>query len=682
MSVLLEALKKAAEEKKKKGSSVVGDNTTLNHSAESANSHSSQAKENATEHSSDSNNSVGSKQSNLALNSESSRAENHGDKNETSSLSLKLSPKQSEAERSDLSDVEDEKTPLQSSAVLTAAEVELDSDFESKRSPEEIEEFISPSFLKDDRVPTPEPTQPKPAIHISENDEDLLAEATTSFDEEILSTQPEKLLLNNTVQVDENDIHSQTALPETTTSAESSVVVGAKDIEELPDKHAEQSKDVDESYNWSMNDLPGYDDIETPQSTSEPEKPLNVQNNATLDESSLAENPVLTKGTNRQVHLASKKPFKLNPRFLIYVGVFGLFIGIFFYSVVYFQNQNQALEDSFKKYQITRIEPSAALLAKNRESLPAGKEVTSLEKNKIEDSPLADINTGIKEKTSDSVPEKKAVEDAINKIGNSQSADNQQNMIVDADIKSDSILDEVQQKSVSPTENIKAQAKTDSNKAAINPHERRVKPVTIQKTQGLSPEKQKLKAAYQAYQQEKWALAQLFFNEAVELNPENINAQLGLAGSLLNQQKLKDALNVYYQVLDASPINIYAIEGIASIMQQFPSQDKQWQKTLSKVLKDHPDSAFLKSAMGNILAQQNDWQEAQNYYFEALSLEPNNAMYNYNLAISLDYLKQYSLAIEYYTKALLYKNNQSNLDEAAIKTRLAALRLFMEKGDF
>ena len=57
-------------------------------------------------------------------------------------------------------------------------------------------------------------------------------------------------------------------------------------------------------------------------------------------------------------------------------------------------------------------------------------------------------------------------------------------------------------------------------------------------------------------------------------------------------------------------------------------------------------------------------------------------MYNYNLAISLDYLKQYSLAIEYYTKALLYKNNQSNLDEAAIKTRLAALRLFMEKGDF
>jgi len=680
VSVLLEALKKAAEEKKKKGSD--GD-SSMNVGKESIESELNKNLENSLGFSLSSESSTESSQKGSLLESENEEKPRLKGNN-TDSLILKLKPKESEVEHSDLLDIDEEEStlPTPPSVTLKATEVELDSDFDSKRTPEEIEEFISPSFLKDDRAPTPEPTKQKPALQISENDEDLLAEATASFDEEVLSV-PDSKLSSNEIKIDEP---VKQPSPPNTASLDTTIATEpfTDPVEKLPESNLERKEDVEDSYKWSMNDLPGYEDIKSSQKVLQPEIDSSTMDQSAIDEQSLANNPVLTKGENRRLNLVSKKRATLNPKFLIYVGVLGLFIGLFFYAILYYQDQSQALEDSFKKYQITRIEPSAALLAKTQKTLPAGDQSVEPKQNISASNKVKTIseNERIVESSVDSANDTLSDKPKVNTLDVTNDLDSKEEATVDSANKTDSVLAVNDEKLVSSRNNVQKLEKSSLNKTEKVLKAEPAKPAIIQKTKGLSPEKLKLKAAYQAYQQKKWALSELFFREVVALNSEHTNAQLGLAGSLLNQQKFKESLDVYYQVLDSSPNNLYAIEGIASIMQQFPSQNTQWQDTLSQVLKDYPDSALLKSAMGNIFAQQNNWQEAQNYYFDALALEPTNAMYNYNLAISLDYLKQYASAIEYYTKALLYKTNQTNFDEVVIKTRLAALKLFMEKGDY
>ena len=49
--------------------------------------------------------------------------------------------------------------------------------------------------------------------------------------------------------------------------------------------------------------------------------------------------------------------------------------------------------------------------------------------------------------------------------------------------------------------------------------------------------------------------------------------------------------------------------------------------------------------LGNQLAQQGRWSEAQQEYFKAFASEPDNADFAYNLAVSLDHLRQPKLAL-------------------------------------
>ena len=63
-------------------------------------------------------------------------------------------------------------------------------------------------------------------------------------------------------------------------------------------------------------------------------------------------------------------------------------------------------------------------------------------------------------------------------------------------------------------------------------------------------------------------------------------------------------------------------------------------------------------ALGNQYASQRRWAEAQQAFFAAFSGDPENADYAYNLAISLDHLRQPRLALEYYQRALALAGNR------------------------
>ena len=77
---------------------------------------------------------------------------------------------------------------------------------------------------------------------------------------------------------------------------------------------------------------------------------------------------------------------------------------------------------------------------------------------------------------------------------------------------------------------------------------------------------------------------------------------------------------------------------------------------------------MLNFTLGNQLAQQGRWAEAQQEYFKAYSAEPDNADFAYNLAVSLDHLRQSRQALDYYQRAIaLGEKRGASFDLSAAK---------------
>ena len=56
-------------------------------------------------------------------------------------------------------------------------------------------------------------------------------------------------------------------------------------------------------------------------------------------------------------------------------------------------------------------------------------------------------------------------------------------------------------------------------------------------------------------------------------------------------------------------------------------------------------SAYLYFTLGNLYADQSQWAAAQQAYFQAHHLEPDNPDYAYNLAVGLEHVSQPKLAL-------------------------------------
>ena len=88
----------------------------------------------------------------------------------------------------------------------------------------------------------------------------------------------------------------------------------------------------------------------------------------------------------------------------------------------------------------------------------------------------------------------------------------------------------------------------------------------------------------------------------------------------------------------------------------------------------NPETSSLRFTLGNLYASEKRWVEAQQAYFEAFRLESDNADYLYNLAVSLDQLKQPKLAVDYYQKALAAGSKSGGqFDPTAVTRRIKNL---------
>jgi Flp pilus assembly protein TadD len=176
--------------------------------------------------------------------------------------------------------------------------------------------------------------------------------------------------------------------------------------------------------------------------------------------------------------------------------------------------------------------------------------------------------------------------------------------------------------------------------------------------------------AYQAYQRGDYVTATQGYRNVLSKDSRNRDALLGLAAIAQQQGQNELAQSYYRQLLILDPRDPAAQAAMTTYGQDSGSTESR----LKLLLAEQPRSGALHFALGNYYAEQSSWGDAQQSYFNAHSLEPSNAQFTFNLAVSLDHLGQRKLAAQYYQQALqLDVSGNSGFDHAQAQQRLNEL---------
>jgi tetratricopeptide (TPR) repeat protein len=180
-------------------------------------------------------------------------------------------------------------------------------------------------------------------------------------------------------------------------------------------------------------------------------------------------------------------------------------------------------------------------------------------------------------------------------------------------------------------------------------------------------------AGYAAYQAGDLAKARNEYQQVLREEPANRDALLGLA-AIEMRAKHYDLSYAYYQrIVQSDPRDPYAQAGLLALRSEQLDPTLVESRVKSLLAADR-EANVLYFTLGNQYAQQGRWAEAQQAYFKAFAADPENADYAYNVAVSLDQLRQPKLALEYYRRALaLAEKRSANFPQEAARLRAQQL---------
>jgi len=186
-----------------------------------------------------------------------------------------------------------------------------------------------------------------------------------------------------------------------------------------------------------------------------------------------------------------------------------------------------------------------------------------------------------------------------------------------------------------------------------------------------------LMQAYEALQQGDLALARNLYEQVLLAEPRSIDALLGLGAIAWKEGRIEEAGQRYQRVLELEPRNPYAQAGLIAII---GGADPQASESRLRQLIAREPSAFLYFTLGNFYADQGQWPGAQQAYFQAYQLAPDNPDYAFNLAVGLEHIGQIRPALDYYRKALdlSFRKGRANFDQNLAIERVGQLSTRVE----
>jgi tetratricopeptide (TPR) repeat protein len=183
----------------------------------------------------------------------------------------------------------------------------------------------------------------------------------------------------------------------------------------------------------------------------------------------------------------------------------------------------------------------------------------------------------------------------------------------------------------------------------------------------------RVEAGYVAYTAGNLAAARSEYEQALRDEPMNRDALLGLAAIDVRGGRYESAEALYLRVLQVEPRDPQAQAALVSL-RSGRNDPLATESRVKSLLAADPSAHALNFALGNQFAQQNRWAEAQQEYFKAYTADPDNADFAYNVAVSLDHLRQPRQALDYYQRAIsLSQKRGASFDLGAAKARAAEL---------
>ena len=180
-------------------------------------------------------------------------------------------------------------------------------------------------------------------------------------------------------------------------------------------------------------------------------------------------------------------------------------------------------------------------------------------------------------------------------------------------------------------------------------------------------------SGYAAYQAGDLAKARTEYQQVLREESANRDALLGLAAIEMRAQRYDLSQGYYQRILQADPRDPYAQAGLLALRSEQLDPVLVESRVKSLLAADR-EANVLYFTLGNQYAQQGRWAEAQQAYFKAFATDPDNADYAFNVAVSLDQLRQPKLALEYYRRALaLAEKRSASFSPEVARTRVQQL---------
>jgi tetratricopeptide (TPR) repeat protein len=162
-----------------------------------------------------------------------------------------------------------------------------------------------------------------------------------------------------------------------------------------------------------------------------------------------------------------------------------------------------------------------------------------------------------------------------------------------------------------------------------------------------------------------------FYQRAVQFDPYHRDAILGIAASaqLLGDYELAE--QHFRRLLSLEPQDTAAFSGLLNL----PSNNGGiTELELQQHARQHGSPAALFAILGNYLARNVRWSEAESAYATALKQDAGNADYLFNYAVVLDNLARHRESIHYYSRALEAASAGSfSFDRQSAEKRLESL---------
>lgn len=178
---------------------------------------------------------------------------------------------------------------------------------------------------------------------------------------------------------------------------------------------------------------------------------------------------------------------------------------------------------------------------------------------------------------------------------------------------------------------------------------------------------------FDAFNRGDFALAQVEYERAQKSDPRNTDALHGLAAIALRQGRNDQADLLYRRIVEADPQDAVATAALINSRGQIDPNTAE--NRLKSLVAAQPELAAPHFSLGNLYARHGRWSEAQQAYFRAYSAEPDNPDILYNLAISLEHLRQNKLAAQYYGQAIAAAQSRpAGFDKVQAAARLQSLQ--------